>query len=183
MFGEKLITHRHEQILHLGVANTMANIRSEWWIPRLRSKVKKVINQCDTCKVFSTKPYGITTTAALRSFRTEDGRPFETTGVVFAGPLDYKITKKEQGKCRVLIFTCASSRAVHLEVTKSQTAEEFQRKTSSHHFRQRSSIQGYRKLDQEDTKEREAARSPGGVLPYITYIGMCRCEGYDFQAV
>ena len=26
---------------------------------------------------------------------------------------------------------------------------------------------------------------PGGegVLPYITYIGMCRCEGYGFQAV
>ena len=23
----------------------------------------------------------------------------------------------------------------------------------------------------------------GGVLPYIGYIGMCRCEGYDFQAV
>ena len=24
---------------------------------------------------------------------------------------------------------------------------------------------------------------PGGVLPYIVYIGMCRCEGYGFQAV
>ena len=23
----------------------------------------------------------------------------------------------------------------------------------------------------------------GGVLPYMGYIGMCRCEGYDFQAV
>ena len=23
----------------------------------------------------------------------------------------------------------------------------------------------------------------GGVLPYISYIGMCRCEGYGFQAV
>ena len=26
-------------------------------------------------------------------------------------------------------------------------------------------------------------RTRGGVLPYITYIGMCRCEGYGFQAV
>ena len=24
---------------------------------------------------------------------------------------------------------------------------------------------------------------PGGALPYIGYIGMCRCEGYGFQAV
>ena len=23
----------------------------------------------------------------------------------------------------------------------------------------------------------------GGVLPYTGYIGMCRCEGYGFQAV
>ena len=23
----------------------------------------------------------------------------------------------------------------------------------------------------------------GGVLPYMVYIGMCHCEGYDFQAV
>ena len=23
----------------------------------------------------------------------------------------------------------------------------------------------------------------GGVLPYMGYIGMCRCEGYSFQAV
>ena len=23
----------------------------------------------------------------------------------------------------------------------------------------------------------------GGLLPYMGYIGMCRCEGYGFQAV
>ena len=117
--------------MHLGVANTMANIRNEWWIPRLRSKVKKVINQCNTCKIFSTKPYGSTTTAAMPSFRTEDGQPLKTTGVDFASPLDYKITKKERGKCYVLIFTCATSRVVHLELMKSQTEEEFQRKLNS----------------------------------------------------
>ena len=25
--------------------------------------------------------------------------------------------------------------------------------------------------------------APGGALPYMGYIGMCRCEGYGFQAV
>ena len=30
---------------------------------------------------------------------------------------------------------------------------------------------------------RKLGKLPGGVLPYITYIGMCRCEGYGFQAV
>ena len=27
------------------------------------------------------------------------------------------------------------------------------------------------------------ACNPGGVLPYMGYIGMCRREGYGFQAV
>ena len=26
-------------------------------------------------------------------------------------------------------------------------------------------------------------QSPGGVLPYMGYMGMCRCEGYGFQPV
>ena len=26
-------------------------------------------------------------------------------------------------------------------------------------------------------------RGGGGVLPYMGYVGMCRCEGYGFQAV
>ena len=34
LFGDKIITHMPEQIVQLGVANTMANIRNEWWIPR-----------------------------------------------------------------------------------------------------------------------------------------------------
>ena len=88
----------------------------------------KIINSCNLCKVFSTQPYGPTETAALPPLRTKCGRPFETTGIDFARPLIFKIFKKEQGKCYILIFTCATSQAVHLEMTKSQTAEEFQRK-------------------------------------------------------
>ncbi|XP_073231810.1 uncharacterized protein [Porites lutea] len=49
-------------------------------------------------------------------------------GVDFAVPIAFKIAKKEQGKCYILLFTCATSRALHLELTKTQTAEEFQRK-------------------------------------------------------
>ena len=70
----------------------------------------------------------VTATAVLPRFRTQGGRPFETTRIDFAGPLIYKISKKEQGKCYILIFNCATSRAVHLELTKTQTTDEFQRK-------------------------------------------------------
>ena len=129
-FVNKLIAHVHNE-MHLGVASTMSSIRENWWIPQLRSKVKKVIGNCNVCKVFSAKPFKAPATSQLPEFRTTPGRPFETTGVDFAGPLIYKVTKKEEGKCYVIIFTCATSRAVHLELAKSQTASEFQEKLNS----------------------------------------------------
>ena len=81
VFADKLIRHIHEDIKHLGVASTMAAVNEKWWITQLRSKVKKIINSCYLCKVFSTQPYGPTETAALPPFGTECGRPFETTGI------------------------------------------------------------------------------------------------------
>ena len=81
VFADKLIRHIHEDIKHLGVASTMAAVNEKWWITQLRSKVKKIINSCYLCKVFSTQPYRPTETAALPPFGTECGRPFETTGI------------------------------------------------------------------------------------------------------
>ena len=106
----------------------MAAIRENWWITRLRTTVKRIINQCNVCKVLRVKPHGSTRTAHLPSIRVQSERPFETTGVDFAGPLTYKAGKKEDAKCYILIFTCATSREVHLELTKTQSAEEFKRK-------------------------------------------------------
>ena len=40
VFADKLIRHFHEDIKHLGVTSTMTAVREEWWIPRLRSKVR-----------------------------------------------------------------------------------------------------------------------------------------------
>ena len=102
----------------------------------MRAKVKKVIKNCNICKVYSTKPYGVPSTSALREYRTEGSRPFEVTGVDFAVPLLYKVGKKEEGKCYVIIFTCASSRAVHLQVATTQTADEFKSKLNAFISRQ-----------------------------------------------
>ena len=140
MFTGKLIQHVHEKNNHLGVANTMGSLREHWWIPHLRSRVRKHLRNCNTCKVYSTKPYGVNTTAALPEFRTTVSRPFQHTGVDFAGPHKYRVGKKEEGKAFFLLFTCASSRAVHLELTKSQTVEEFKAKLNSFITRTRSKL-------------------------------------------
>ena len=117
--------------MHLGVATTMEAIREQYWVPHLRSKVKKAINRCHTCKVFSTRPYRAPTTAPLPEFTASEGRLFEVTGIDFPRPLICKMKRNMTEKCYVVIFTCATSRAVHLELTHSQTAEEFQEKLIS----------------------------------------------------
>ncbi|KAK2560676.1 hypothetical protein P5673_016438 [Acropora cervicornis] len=88
--------------MHLGVANTMASVRESWWIPKLRARVKKTIKRCNVCKVFSTRPYEAPPTSALPEYRTEGSRPFEVTGVDFAGPLSYRVGKEEIGDWKKL---------------------------------------------------------------------------------
>ena len=46
----------------------MTEIRKEWWITKLRSKGKKMVNTCNVCKVFNTKHYGATATATTATF-------------------------------------------------------------------------------------------------------------------
>ena len=129
--AEKLVAHVYNQIMHLGVANTMASVRESWWILKLRARVKKTIKRCNVCKVFSTRPYEAPLTSALPEYRTEGSKPFEVTGVDFAGPLSYRVSKEELGKYSSIIFMCTSSRAVHLEVTRTQMADEFEKKLNA----------------------------------------------------
>jgi len=66
-------------------------------------------------------------TLVLPRFRTKFTEPFSVTGVDFAGPLLYKCGNKETGKAYVALFTCASTRAVHLKLYKDLTVREFKR--------------------------------------------------------
>ena len=99
----------------LGSGQHHGRNKKKWWIPKLRPKVKKMVNTCNVCKVFNTKPYGATARADMPQLTAWKPADFflETTGVDFAGPIAFKITKKEQRKCYNLLFTCATSRAVH----------------------------------------------------------------------
>eukprot|EP00795_Rhopilema_esculentum_P006372 gene6372-biopygen7981 len=87
LFTEKLIRHTHRKVMHMGVANTMGALRETWWIPKMRTLVKREIRNCNVCKVFSAKPFEAPATAALPMFRTVQSLPFQNTGVDFAGPL------------------------------------------------------------------------------------------------
>eukprot|EP00795_Rhopilema_esculentum_P008342 gene8342-14309_t len=51
-YVERLIEQCHRRMLHGGVSVTMSCIRERFWVPKLRTLVKKVIHNCDKCKRF-----------------------------------------------------------------------------------------------------------------------------------
>jgi len=89
LFTRKLIMHEHMQTLHGGVNSTMARIRNQWWIPKLRRLVKSIIHGCPGCKKYRAIPLQAPAQANLPEFRTTPGKTFQVTGVDFAGSILY----------------------------------------------------------------------------------------------
>ena len=73
------------------------------------------------------KPLNSPTISSLPSYRTNLTQPFSATGVDFAGPIYHKTGKKKVAKTYIALFTCASTRAVHLKLCKDLSATEFKR--------------------------------------------------------
>ena len=120
--------HQHHQSGHAGVSHVLANLRQEYWILGGRAVIKKVIRSpkdgCAICKRFNT-PKSVQKMADLPESRVVSQEPpFSTVGVDYFGPFFVKF-KRGTTKRYGCIFTCFSSRAVHLEVAHSLDTNSF----------------------------------------------------------
>ena len=95
---EKIIEHAHKETLHWGVALTMAEVREDFWIPKLRSMVKRIRKNCYGCKRFQVKPAPTPPPGSLPRERTEGNMPFTVIGVDFARPIKCKSRGKSEIK-------------------------------------------------------------------------------------
>ena len=125
IFAEKLVQHAHLATLHGGVSLTMAKVREQHWIPRLRRLVKKVIKQCYGCKRFQAIAVAAPPPGLLPLERTEHSSVFEVVGVDFAGPIKYKKSPRVEGKAYLVLFACSLTRALYLEVLPNQETTTF----------------------------------------------------------
>ena len=116
---ELIIRHFHEKLKHSGLGITLANIRSRFWIPKGRNVVRKMIAKCVHCRKIRGKAFQLPIAPKLPGFRVR-GAAFETVGVDYAGPITVDI-----GKIYILLFTCAVTRALHLELTPDLTTDHF----------------------------------------------------------
>ena len=126
-YTKLVVTTAHAHMLHAGLESTVAHIRQTYWIPKIRQAVKAVLRQCVPCLTVSGKPYRAPVTPPLPRFRLENAHPFTACGVDFTGALYYKNNTSNTNKAYVTLFTCAVTRAIHLELVTDMTSDTFLR--------------------------------------------------------
>ena len=121
-----VVAHVHNRGHHnLGVNFTLAELRQKFWIVSGREEIKRWERECNFCKL-QRKRRGEQIMAPLPDVRLGTSlRCFAHCGVDFAGPFVVKLTRKVTVKRYLCLFTCASSREVHLEVAFSLDTASF----------------------------------------------------------
>ena len=125
---ELLILYSHNKILHRGVKQTLTEFRQQYWITRARRYVKKVIHPCITCKKLNNIPYLYPQHSDIPEFGFDDITPFHSVGVDYLGPLiclPIYAVKVKLYKAWVVIYTCASTRAIILDVVHNYHSSTF----------------------------------------------------------
>ena len=121
-----IVMDAHHRVFHNGVKETLAQLRSEFWLVRGRQVVRKLIRGCVTCQRLEGKPYCGNTPPPLPDYRVQPSRPFQTTGVDFAGPFFVRFTGTGGTfKVWLCLYTCCTTRAVHLDLVTDMTANTF----------------------------------------------------------
>ena len=121
-----VIAFIHNQGHHnLGVNFTLAELRQKYWIINGREEIKRWKRECNVCKL-GRRRRGEQIMAPLPEARLGTSlRCFALCGVDFAGPFVIKLTRKVTAKRYLCLFTCASTRAVHLEIAYSLDTASF----------------------------------------------------------
>ena len=119
-----LIRHCHEMILHAGVNSTLAQLQQRYYITKPRQRVKSTLRKCVQCKREHGNHYHYPINSQLPKVRITRSKPFECTGVDYCGPF---LCKNADGimKRYISLFTCAVTRAIHLEIANDLSATEF----------------------------------------------------------
>ena len=119
-----IVEHHHKREAEIGLNHLISVIRAQYWIVGCRTLVKRVLKTCFHCKKRNARPR-TQLMAPLPSCRLDVGCPvFFNTGIDYFGPMlvKYGRSKPKRWCC---LFTCMTTRAVHLELAESLTTDDF----------------------------------------------------------
>ena len=103
---------------HSGVLHSLSDTRDRFWIINGKAAVCRVLHDCYKCRLSNAAP-GKQVMSPLPEFRVFSGCPaFTCVGLDYAGPIFSKVGRS-LAKRYLCVFTCMSTRAVHLEIAHS----------------------------------------------------------------
>ena len=112
----------HITIGHQGKNAMFSELRRHYWIPLVGQLIKQMLSKCVLCHKYQAKREE-QKMADLPEERAHSGKPpFSNVGMDYFGPFEVKrgrTTLKRYG----VIFTCCSSRAIHIEVAHTLTTD------------------------------------------------------------
>lgn len=98
----------------------LCQLREKFWVVKGRQTVKSVLRNCLSCKRF--KPVAETSPfAPLPRDHITEASPSLVVALDFCGPLCTRYTAATSKKAHILMFSCAVTRAIHLELTTDMT--------------------------------------------------------------
>lgn len=122
--AELIIDECHKCVHHQGRGMTLGEIRSRgYWLVNASSSVTNFIRKCVTCRRLREVPL-VQKMSSLPEDRLSCEAPFTYCGVDTFGPWYVKGGRSELKRYGIL-FTCMSSRAVHIEMVKDIATDAF----------------------------------------------------------
>ena len=108
---------------------TMAHIPSNYWIPRLRQLVRKVIKSCYVCRRFQAKAALVLRTTAARNASTRENRresPLSSSWSRLRWTSEVSEKHENGREAYVVLYACSLTRAIYIELLSSHTQEFLQ---------------------------------------------------------
>ena len=128
--SELLIRHVHEGNYHVGRNATLSLLRERFWVVSGKSLVRRVLYNCPYCKQQRVKPV-TPLMSELPEERLAFGQyPFTFVGVDYFGPMIVKQGRKTRTKTGTAkrygaLFTCLTTRTLHLELAGDLSTDSF----------------------------------------------------------
>jgi len=114
--------HFHVKSNHQGQEQVLNELRQKYWIIKARAAVRRSWSSCQVCKNHRARPV-LPEMGALPKFRVKGFvRAFTHTGVDYFGHMEVTVGRRREKRYGVL-FTCLTTRAIHLELAASPTTD------------------------------------------------------------
>lgn len=119
-----IVNDMHVKYWHANYNTVLNELRQIYVIPNLRTLLKSVRAACQMCKIRSARVDIPEMSALPRSRLAARMRPFTYVGVDCFGPMLVKVHRRSEKRWGT-IFTCLTTRAIHVELISSLSTDAF----------------------------------------------------------